>query len=260
MFYYTRLLLLFFWTFATWNLGAAALKEVPFPYSVQRITPESGVTYDGIRDAIQDSQGFVWILSDNDLFRFDGYTFKRYTNVIQGLDQISNLSFFCLEIDSRDCLYIGMKDGVVCYDTRYDKVKMVSSLATRALVFDNSDCLWMLGDEVGYYVLSERRYARVDDSAGRIIRNSFAAAFDDRYVYIGTTDGVIYKYDGNGMAAFPPPPRRCITSWTWRAVGMNCTSSPRNSVCISWIRRAAGRSHVTISSISIIGICPRSRS
>lgn len=205
MFYYTRLLLLFFWTFATWNLGAASLKEVPFPYSVQRITPESGVTYDGIRDAIQDSQGFVWILSDNDLFRFDGYTFKRYTNVIQGLDQISNLSFFCLEIDSRDCLYIGMKDGVVCYDTRYDKVKMVSSLATRALVFDNNDCLWMLGDEVGYYVLSERRYARVDDSAGRIIRNSFAAAFDDRYVYIGTTDGVIYKYDGNGMAAFPPP-------------------------------------------------------
>lgn len=47
MFYYTRLLLLFFWTFATWNLGAASLKEVPFPYSVQRITPESGVTYDG---------------------------------------------------------------------------------------------------------------------------------------------------------------------------------------------------------------------
>ena len=260
MLYYKRLLLLFFCTLAAWNLRAASLKEVPFPYSVQRITPESGVTYDGIRDAIQDSQGFIWILSDNDLFRFDGYMFKRYTNVIQGLDQISNLSFFCLEIDCHDCLYIGMKDGVVCYDTRYDKVKMVSSLATRALVFDSCDYLWMLGDEVGYYVLSEGRYVRVDDSDGQIIRNSFAAAFDEAHVFIGTTDGLIYKYDGNGMAAFPPPPRRCITSWIWPAVGMNCTSSPRNSDCISWIRRAAKRLRVTTFSISTTGICPRSRS
>ncbi|MCD8035145.1 MAG: helix-turn-helix domain-containing protein [Alistipes sp.] len=205
MLYYTRLLFLFFCTLTIWDLGANSLKEVPFPYSVQRITPESGVTYDGIRDAIQDSQGFVWILSDNDLFRFDGYTFKRYTNVILSLDQISNLSFFCLEIDSRDCLYIGMKDGVVCYDTRFDKVKMMSPLAARTLIFDGTDCLWMLGDEVGYYVLSEERYVSVNDSDGQTIRNSYAACFDRQHVYIGTSDGLIYKYGNGSVGQFPPP-------------------------------------------------------
>lgn len=184
--------------FAVWTVSANGLREEPFPYSVQRITSESGVTYDGIRDAIQDSQGFIWILSDSDLFRFDGYTFKRYTNIILSLDQISNLSFSCLEIDSRDCLYIGMKDGVVCYDTRYDKVRVLTPSGVRALVFDDNDYLWILGDEVGYYVLSEDRYVPVNDSGGQPIRNSFAACFDDRSVYIGTSDGRIYKYGGDG--------------------------------------------------------------
>jgi len=234
MLYYTRLLFLFFCTLTIWDLGANSLKEVPFPYSVQRITPESGVTYDGIRDAIQDSQGFVWILSDNDLFRFDGYTFKRYTNVILSLDQISNLSFFCLEIDSRDCLYIGMKDGVVCYDTRFDKVKMMSPLAARTLIFDGTDCLWMLGDEVGYYVLSEERYVSVNDSDGQTIRNSYAACFDRQHVYIGTSDGLIYKYGNGSVGQFPPPPplSSCIISWIWPAAGTNCMFSPRSAACI----------------------------
>ena len=44
------------------------------------LTPKGGLSYDGILDIKQDDKGFIWILIENNIFRFDGYTYKSYNS------------------------------------------------------------------------------------------------------------------------------------------------------------------------------------
>lgn len=55
-------------------------------YKFHTLSPEGGFYYDGVKSIQQDSDGFIWIVMENDLFRFDGYQFKRYYSYFRMLD------------------------------------------------------------------------------------------------------------------------------------------------------------------------------
>ena len=52
-------------------------------YKFHTLSPEGGFYYDGVKSIQQDNDGFIWIVMENDLFRFDGYQFRRYYSYLE---------------------------------------------------------------------------------------------------------------------------------------------------------------------------------
>ena len=70
-----------------------ALDYVPTQYICDYI---KHLGYDGIKSIIQDKNGFIWIVTADELFHFDGFNYKRYskfecTNV--KVVQIGNIDY-----------------------------------------------------------------------------------------------------------------------------------------------------------------------
>lgn len=47
-------------------------------YKFRTMSPEGGFYYDGVKGIEQDSDGFIWIVMDYELYRFDGFRYKKY--------------------------------------------------------------------------------------------------------------------------------------------------------------------------------------
>ena len=69
-------------------------------YKFHTLSPEGGFYYDGVKSIQQDSDGFIWIVMENDLFRFDGYQFKRYYSYFRMLDTSDKWYFREVELDA----------------------------------------------------------------------------------------------------------------------------------------------------------------
>ena len=48
------------------------------PYIFRHLKVENGLSNNNVRTILKDSEGFLWIGTDNGLNRYDGYNFKVY--------------------------------------------------------------------------------------------------------------------------------------------------------------------------------------
>ena len=60
-----------------YSLGAVQL-FAQGAYQYNTYTQENGLSSGTIRGIKKDKTGFIWLMSENGLTRFDGYTFKKF--------------------------------------------------------------------------------------------------------------------------------------------------------------------------------------
>lgn len=77
---------------------------------------ENGLSSNTVYDIIQDSQGFIWIATEDGLNRFDGYDFRYFRNVPRDTTSIVNNYVYCLLEDAGGELWIGTEEGICIYN------------------------------------------------------------------------------------------------------------------------------------------------
>ena len=97
-------------------IATAALSQEKADYQFQTFSPEGGFNYDGVKKIQQDSNGFIWILMDNDLFRFDGYEHKSYQSHFSQYDEQLEKTFRDIVVDQKGQLFVLVTDGLYTYD------------------------------------------------------------------------------------------------------------------------------------------------
>lgn len=50
-------------------------------YRFRTMSPEGGFYYDGVKEIEQDQTGFIWVMMDYELYRFDGYHYKNIIHI-----------------------------------------------------------------------------------------------------------------------------------------------------------------------------------
>lgn len=166
---------------------------VPGNYKFRRISPEGGLGTNGLRDVRQDQWGFVWIITVNDLFRFDGYTFKRYTNVLPKSDYHSNWSLNQLAIDSDGIVHVASSSGgLLAYNPFSDSFDRVFDEDTYLIRKDSKNRLWICTSTIGIFDQDNHSFTAVK-SSGKIIEQVSAIYEESLNVYIGTRDGELYR-------------------------------------------------------------------
>lgn len=86
-------------------------------YKFRTMSPSGGFYYDGIKAIEQDKEGFIWTMMDYELYRFDGYHYKKY------------YPYFASMAPTKRWIFNNMASDLVsirpraCFSPSYNKVK-----------------------------------------------------------------------------------------------------------------------------------------
>jgi ligand-binding sensor domain-containing protein/serine phosphatase RsbU (regulator of sigma subunit) len=160
-------------------------------YNFRNFSSEDGLTQSYVYTIIQDVHGYLWVGTDNGLFRYDGFKFQNY---LTG-DSLAD-NFITCGIGDGDGLWFGHKNGRLSYfngkkflpvnNTQPD----LSSITHFAKSQDNQ--IWVSSYSDGLLKLSKdkgviKQYKFKDQTI--IISFDF---FDNTELLVGTNSGLLY--------------------------------------------------------------------
>jgi len=143
---------------------------------------------------IQDSQGLLWIGTENGLFCYDGYNVQQHFT----LGTLSNTHIYSAATVDNAHLYLGSDNGVLIYNTltdAYEKTPVRLPVNVRALSKDGHT-LW-IGTLNGLYMydLISHKLKRFDAKHTKGLPNSTVYSLvqtNGGDLYIGTYNGLCY--------------------------------------------------------------------
>lgn len=111
-------------------------------YNFRTLSPDGGFYYDGVKDIEQDGEGFIWVMLDYELYRFDGYQYKKYYPLFASMDATSRWIFYHLAADSGGCLYVNTNNGLYRYESVSDTFQRIFDEVEEVKV-DGKDGVWV---------------------------------------------------------------------------------------------------------------------
>lgn len=173
-------------------------------YRFHRYGQEDGLKSLYINVIAEDAFGFIWIGSDDGLFRFDGNDFVDYSiNKKNGL--ISNSITAILPIDNGD-MWIGTREGLQYFDVKTEKFRNhwgdLEPTYISKIVRDEKGNLWIGSrDGLYYYNLSSdtyKKYLPNDDQGSITDKGIFDLLYDSQgRFWIATSGGGLNLYQPN---------------------------------------------------------------
>lgn len=184
----------------------------PYTFKFKNYTTQNGLVHDFTRKCIKDSKGFLWIITENGLSRFDGVSFKNFRNNPKDSTSLPYNDILDIAIDGNDRVWLAYGSGLCYYDQKKQCFMVVRSLLdTKAfsLVYsDKQKVIWYntfkglfkiiaanlaitaTGQQPGY---KDEPYVTFADSKGLVWTGIRRRGY---YVYNGVTNTGKY-YDNN---------------------------------------------------------------
>ena len=116
-------------------------------YKFRTLSPDGGFYYDGVKSIEQDKDGFVWVMMDYELYRFDGYKYKKYYPRFAEIAPTKRWIFIGMDSDEKGNLYVNTNNGLYRHDRISDKFERVFGNVT-LLKIDGRDRLWVRRDNL----------------------------------------------------------------------------------------------------------------
>lgn len=164
-------------------------------YRFRTFSPEGGFYYDGVKSIKQDANGFIWILMDNDLYRFDGYQYKRYYNYFKTLDTSSRWLFNDMDSDSSGHLLVATSNGVYRYNNSSDSFTELLDSNTSGLRIDYHDNIWVRREGLLMKYDVRLKTWNTVDYEGEALSGINYCDGDKLTWFIASTKGEIFEYD-----------------------------------------------------------------
>lgn len=119
----------------------------------KNFTPFDGLSTLKTNKVIQDSEGFIWIATDNGLNRFDGVNYKVYNQDINDSTSVAGNVIMDLMIDHNNELWVATDGGLCKYVKEFDNFIPVTDnhLAheySKAIVQDLNNNYWILNENI----------------------------------------------------------------------------------------------------------------
>lgn len=120
-----------------------------------------------VNTLFQDSKGFIWLGTNQGLFRFDGLRYKQYTTV----DTLTDIHVTALAEDSLGRIWVGQESGQLSY-LEEDNLHLFATeegpatAAVSDILFDRNGVLWFSTMSDGLYYYANDRLYRVDEEEG----------------------------------------------------------------------------------------------
>ncbi len=95
------------------------------PFSISGYTISDGLSQSVVNCIFQDSQGYIWLGTQNGLNRFDGFTFEVHLYRPDDTTSISNNWIYGITEDTSGDLWIGTKGGLNRYSAKKKRFERI---------------------------------------------------------------------------------------------------------------------------------------
>ena len=112
-------------------------------YKFRTMSPEGGLSYNGVKEIKQDYNGFIWIVMEDEIYRFDGYTYKRHSPYFIQVDPTVEWIFSGIVLDNSGNLYVNTNKGIFKYDHISEEFINIYDEHVNTIFFDNRNNFWI---------------------------------------------------------------------------------------------------------------------
>jgi len=175
-----KYLLLFFGTLLFFNSSAQVWRkdltgnDPKSNYAAITYTIANGLPSRNTTTVLKDRDGFMWVGTENGLCKFDGYTFKTFTNRKGDTTSLSNNFINALIQDKKGRVWVGTMDGLNLFDP----------ITERFSRFNHSE-------HIKYSLSNDKIWSLLEDTKGSI--------------WVGTDDGFnLFKEINRSFQTFRP--------------------------------------------------------
>ena len=116
-------------------------------YKFRILSPDGGFYYDGVKAIEQDADGFIWIMMDYELYRFDGYHYKKYYPYFASIAPTEKWVFNNMASDSSGYLYVNTSNGLYRYNPVTDSFRKILD-KTITVKTDKKNNIWVWNGDV----------------------------------------------------------------------------------------------------------------
>ncbi len=188
---------------------AAVQAAVPAPPMVFRhLGTEEGLLQGTVMATAQDRQGFIWLGTEDGLYRYDGHMLRRFGRDREGRNGLAGNFIFAIKPDRDGNLWLAVRNGgVVRFDPRTEVFhayrhdpadpRSLSSDAVRQLLVAADGTIWIATTGGGLNALDPRngtitRHRHDAAVADSLSSDVVTALAEDRSgaIWVGTDDGL----------------------------------------------------------------------
>ena len=177
---------------------------------VRIFTPDDGLSNSHITKICQDSQGYIWIATENGLNKFNGYSFTAFSERPDDSTSLKGNYVYCILEDSHGNFWVGTTRGLFRYDRNTDSFHPFLFQNKKNLPYPQR-VIWILEDKKGNIWLSNPGdgiicldaqtlnptfYNRMN-SPIRDINIGCAFEDDDGNLWLGTDGNGVYVFNTN---------------------------------------------------------------
>lgn len=183
-----RVRLLFFAVlfFAIHPLQASLSESIRF----RTFSPKGGFYYDGVVDISQDKDGFIWVMLDKELLRFDGYEYRKYSSQFDDCNDSDSWMFYNFATDTSGDLHLLTSNGVYKYDINSDSLRRETDAGFKNLAIDRQNNMWGLKDAVLHKIDADRKRITRIFYDKEPLRNIRSYCFNDEKLYFASRNRV----------------------------------------------------------------------
>lgn len=184
--------------------------------SIQLLGPDQGLSDRAVRRVVQDDLGYLWIGAGTSLWRYDGYSFNNYTDLLsRGSDTITLVNDLVVAPDKK--IWVAHSNGLTIFDPatfEHTTIDVSKNLSGRKLIsrqvtkffFSNDGTAWLslLGNTVMKVDKSGRRLFTVNIPAKggekAVGKRSVFKILEDKFgrAYLFSLDHYVYIIDKKG--------------------------------------------------------------
>ena len=175
-----------------------------------RLSVEKGLSQSTVYCTYQDSQGYIWVGTEDGLNKYDGYTFDIYKFDPTDSTTLSNNIVRCIFEDKQNELWIGTDNGLNKFNpsngsfTRYQNItgnrSTLSSNIITSITQDNKNEIWIGTNnglnklDLGSEIFSS--FHSVDGNTNSLSSNFISAVyFFNNKLWVGTASNGLNQFD-----------------------------------------------------------------
>lgn len=189
------------------NLWSATASDFIF----QHLTLKEGLSNSNINSIVQDSNGFIWIGTENGLNKYDGYRFTHYFSDVNEQNSLFSNEILTLLVDSEGVLWVGTFQGLFKYNEVYDNFENILidsvnlsqvNIPVYAILEDTEDILWVGASGNGLIKYNKKTLDYVTYHHNDSLPNSLSSDFiftifkdSKNKLWIGTSDNGLDQFE-----------------------------------------------------------------
>ncbi len=178
-------------------------------FRFRTFSPKGGFYYDGVVDISQDNEGFIWVMLDNELLRFDGYEYRRYSSQFRDSAADGESSFISFALDADGNLHVLTTNAVYQYDISADSFRKEIDSSLTNIAIDCQGNTWCMKDNALHMIAPGDTTLTACSYDGKPIRNIRNYGFGDDKLFFASGLNVYVSEPGTPdsielMFTFPP--------------------------------------------------------